>query len=98
MRLRHTLACLGLAGALVTGGAATASAIASDSMSQAITGRSGSITIQSPHLDESFVHHADDNGDDIGAVSLAGLEVQIELPKDLVEPIVPVGTSPAAVV
>ncbi len=56
-------------------------------MSQAITG---------PHVDEAFIHHADNNGDDIHAVSLTGLEVQIELPKNLVEPIEPVGVSPAA--
>jgi hypothetical protein len=86
MRLRHTLACLGLAGVLVTGGAATARVITSDLMSKAITG---------PHVDEAFIRHADNNGDDIGVVSLAGLEVQIELPKELVEPIEPVRASSA---
>ena len=89
MRLRHALISLGLVGALVTGGAAIASAIRSDSMSQAITTRSGPITNRPLQSDEQFAHHLDNNSDDMAAVSLAGLEVEIELPKDLVEPIEP---------
>ena len=37
--------------------------------------------------EEVVAHHRDDNSDDTALVSLAGLEVEIELPKELMEPI-----------
>ncbi len=86
MRLRNTLVSLGLVGALACGWAATASVVTSDSMSQAITARSAVVTNRSSQLDELGAHHRDDNSDDIVAVSLSGLAVEIELPKEIGDP------------
>src|SRR5664280_1412997 len=85
MRLRNTLVSLGLVGALACGWAATASVVTSDSMSQAITARSAVVTNRSSQLDELGAHHRDDNSD-IAAVSLSGLAVEVELPKEIGDP------------
>jgi hypothetical protein len=89
MRLRHALVSLGLAGALLTGTAAFANAVTSDSIVQAITIGSGPTTHRSSQPDETWTHHLDNNIDDRAPVSLTGLEAEIEVPKDLVEPIEP---------
>ena len=89
MRLRHTLVSLGLVGALACGWAATASVVTSDSMSQAVTTRSALVTNGSSQLDELGAQHRDNNSDDIAAVALSGLAVEIELPRELVVPTEP---------
>ena len=86
MRIRHSLVAIGLVGSLACGWAATANVITSDSMSKALTARSVLISNRSPQHDEVGVHHLDDNGDDITAVSLSGLAVEVQLPKDLETP------------
>jgi len=85
--LRHTLVSLSLVGAVAVGGVAIASAITSDSMAQAPTTSAVLITNQSSQLEELGIRHIDNNSDDMGTLSLAGLEVEIELPKELVAPI-----------
>jgi len=87
MRLRHTLVSLGLVGALAAGGVAIASAITSDSMALTITTSTALVTNRSSQLEELGIRHIDNNSDDMGTLSLAGLEVEIELPKELVAPI-----------
>ncbi len=89
MRLRHNLVSLGLAGALACGGVAIATAITSDSMALATTRSGVLVTNQSSQLEELGIRHIDNNSDDMSTVSLAGLEVEIELPKELVAPIEP---------
>ncbi|MGA3148483.1 MAG: hypothetical protein ABSF33_13555 [Acidimicrobiales bacterium] len=49
-------------------------------MSNAVTG--GSVLHGFLHRDEVGAHHGDDNGDDITAVSLNGLAVEVELPRE----------------
>lgn len=88
MRIRHSLVAIGLVGSLACGWAATANVITSDSMSKALTTRSALISNRSPQHDEVGVHHLDDNGDDITAVSLSELAVEVQLPKEL-EPLPP---------
>lgn len=89
MRLRHTLVSLALVGALSVGGVAIASALTSDSMVLANTTGAALVTSRSSQLDEVGIRHVDDNSDDMSTVSLAGIEVEIELPKELVDPIEP---------
>jgi hypothetical protein len=60
--------------------AATASVVASDSMSNAVT--AGSAPHRPLQRDEVGAHHSDDNSDDITAISLNGLAVEIELPRE----------------
>jgi hypothetical protein len=78
---RRAIASLGFVGALVCGFAATASVFTSDSMSKAVI---------APHRiaqrDEVNANHADENGDDIRAISLVGLGVEIESPDELDAP------------
>lgn len=83
VNLRHSIATLGLAGALACGLAATASVVASDSMSNALT---GSGTHRPYQRDEAGAQHNDDNGDDIKAISLAGLAVEVDLPREIQPP------------
>jgi hypothetical protein len=80
MNFRHSIASIGLVGALACGLAATASVVTSDSMSNAVT--AGGVLHRSLWLDEVGAHHSDDNGDDITAISLNGLAVEIELPRE----------------
>ena len=89
MRLRHTLVSLGLVGALAFGGVAIASAITSDSMALTATTSNALDTNRFSQLEELGVRHPDNNSDDMSPVSLAGLEVEIELPKEDVVPIEP---------
>ncbi len=96
MRIRHSLVAIGLVGSLACGWAATANVITSDSMSKALTTRSTLISNWSLQLDESGPHHLDDNGDDITAVSLSGLAVEVQLPKELETPIHPSRQEPSA--
>ncbi len=81
------MASLGLASSLACGMVAIASAVTSDAMSPAISGGTALGTNGSSPRDESVAHNLDDNSDDMPLVSSAGLEVEIELPKELVEPI-----------
>jgi hypothetical protein len=81
------MASLGLASSLACGMVAIASAVTSDAMSPAISGGTALGTNGFSPRDESVAHNLDDNSDDMPLVSSAGLEVEIELPKELVEPI-----------
>jgi len=83
------LVSLGLVGALAAGGVAIASAITSDSMALTITTSTALVTNRSSQLEELGIRHPDNNSDDISPVSLAGLEVEIELPREVVVPIEP---------
>ena len=59
----------------------------SDAMTtQAITASGAYPTNGSSQRDEVGAGHYDENADDIAVVSLAGLEVEIELPEELVAP------------
>ncbi len=83
MNLRHSIASLGLSGALACGLVAMASVVASDSMSNALMGS----TIHRPYRrDEVGPQHNDDNSDDINAISLAGLAVEVEVPREIEPP------------
>jgi hypothetical protein len=83
VNLRHSIASLGLAGALACGLAATASVIASDSMSNALLGS----TLHLPYQrDEVGPQHNDDNSDDINAIALTGLAVEVEVPREIEPP------------
>jgi len=83
------LVSLGLVGALAAGGVAIARAITSDSMALTITTSTALVTNRSSQLEELGIRHPDNNSDDISPVSLAGLEVEIELPREVVVPIEP---------
>jgi hypothetical protein len=96
MRIRHSLVAFGLVGSLACGWAATANVITSDSMSKALTARSALIGYRSPQLDEMGAHHLDDNGDDVTPVSISGLAVEVQLPKELEMPTQPSGEEPSA--
>ncbi len=80
MNLRHSIASLGLVGALACGLIATTSVVTSDSMSNGMT--AGSILYQSSQRDEAGAPHNDDNGDDITTISVNGLTPEIELPRE----------------
>jgi len=86
MRLRHTLASLGLASSLACGVVGIGSAVTSDAMSPATGGTALATNAHSPR-DELGANRLDANSDDIPLISLAGLEVEIELPEELVKPI-----------
>ncbi|MGO8872652.1 MAG: hypothetical protein ACLQPH_14865 [Acidimicrobiales bacterium] len=98
MSLRHTLASLCFAGSLACGGLAIANVITSDVMSQAVMVSSGNAPHRTPPIDEhSPSRQPDDNSDDVTAISLAGLAVEVEIPKAISEPTGPAGDAPTVI-
>jgi len=87
MRTRHALVSLGLAGVLVCGGSALASAATSDSLSTGTTSAAVPAAGRLQPIDEASALHLDDNGDDISKGAFVGLEVEVEAPRELVEPV-----------
>ncbi len=87
MRIRHALVSLGLAGALACGGSAIANAMTSDSLAQAAAPTGTGVTSHAALVDEPSAGHVDGSGDDVAVVSSLGLEGDIEMPRELMEPI-----------
>ena len=87
MRRRRAVLALCLVGAVACGEGAIAVTMMGDSASGSTATNSGLVITGAAWSDEFSARHLDDNSDDTSPVSLAGLEVEVELPEELVTPL-----------